>query len=104
VTARDRRGVELKAGDLAVHASSGRYGAYDVVRVAEIRQRVRVEAIDYLSAGRPSVYEPPTPTWLDPSTLIVVERLPHVEGRLNTHAAPSCQYCDRTDWHSHAAD
>lgn len=77
---KDRRGVEIKVGDIAVHASSGRYGAYDVVRVAGFTpQRVKVDMIDYMTNGRPS---PAEVLNLHPSTLIVAT-LPHVENRLN---------------------
>jgi hypothetical protein len=96
----DRRGVELKVGQVAVHATGGRYGSYDVVRVAELRKRVRVDRIDYL--GRGAVHEPAAAQWLEAGTLIVVDRLPYVEGRLNT--TPACQFCSRPDRHSHAAD
>lgn len=82
---KDRRGVEIKVGDIAVHASSGRYGAYDVVRVAGFTAaRVRIDRIDYMGP-QPRNFDSPSTAiegMLSPSTLIVVT-LPEIEGRLS---------------------
>lgn len=81
---KDRRGAELQVGDIAVHASSGRYGAYDVVRIARFTaKRVVVDKIDY--GGTLKNFDSPSTditSILEPSTLIKAT-LPYVEGRLN---------------------
>lgn len=81
---KDRRGAEIHIGDLAVHASSGRYGAYDIVRVSGFTAKmVQVDAVDYTGFTRDwPTFPGPTITNLNPSSLIVAN-LPHVEGRLN---------------------
>jgi len=82
MTVRDARGVEIKPGDVAVYVSGGRYTHRFVVRVAEIKRRVRLDRVDRL--GRPFVDEDPHGReWVDGGSLFVVDQLPHAEGRLN---------------------
>lgn len=79
---KDRRGVEIKVGDIAVHATNGRYGDYDVVRVIGFTdKRVRVNARDFFSSSIFTLSQYDRGLF-DPHTLIVAT-LPTVEGRLN---------------------
>lgn len=73
MTTYDGRGAEVKAGDMVIwhdNRASSRSGLYTVL---DAKTRVKID-----------VYSDTEGTWVNASSVIVVDQLPHVEGRLNT--------------------
>ena len=89
MTAYDARGHEIQVGDIAVYVSGGRYTDRWVVRVSEVRSKVRVDRVDMLHG----VYRDAEPTdsqapgWLNGHALFVVDSLPVIPSRLNTEGS-----------------
>lgn len=91
----DARGAEITVGDTVIYFKTGRYAEKMTAIVKEVGPTIKIEAIDQLTrlynrAGRENARVKGT-------SLIVVESLPAVEGRLNTSVraqlplpTPSC--------------
>lgn len=83
---KDARGALIAAGDTVTYFSGGRYTEIMTAKVVEIRVKVKIGDIDRLN--RQSWGNDPDKTvWADSTSLIVVDSLPVVAGRLNTAAA-----------------
>ncbi len=79
--ARDARGAEINVGDTVVYVSGGRYVKRGVARVEKVTEsRVTLSDWDAVGGG----YRTSKPSWAEGFSCFVVERLPQVEGRLNT--------------------
>lgn len=83
--AQDARGAEIAVGDTVIYFKTGRYAEKMAAVVAEVGATIKIEAIDQLTgsysrAGRDTAR-------VKGSSLVVVEALPAVEGRLNTAPA-----------------
>lgn len=81
----DARGAEISVGDTVIYFKTGRYAEKMTAVVKEVGPTIKIEAIDQLTrlynrASRESARVKGT-------SLIVVEALPVVDGRLNTAAA-----------------
>ncbi|WNN93685.1 hypothetical protein SEA_CALLINALLBARBZ_35 [Arthrobacter phage CallinAllBarbz] len=85
MSARDARGVEIQTGDVVVYTTGGRNWRRVIGRVVDIKTKVRVAEIDFLSKAR---YSWDNSAYWAASTSCVVVKLPYVEGRLNTEEAP----------------
>lgn len=81
---KDARGALITAGDIVTYFSGGRYSEIMTATVIEVRVKVKIGTIDRLN--RQSWADPDKTVWADSTSLIVVESLPVVAGRLNTGA------------------
>jgi hypothetical protein len=82
---KDARGALITAGDTVTYFSGGRYTQIMTAKVIEVRVRVKLGDIDSLGSqswGKNLNRE----KWADSTSLIVVNDLPVVAGRLNTGA------------------
>lgn len=83
--AQDARGAEIAVGDTVIYFKTGRYAEKMAAVVAEVGATIKIEAIDQLTGsyhrhGRETAR-------VKGSSLVVVDALPVVEGRLNTAPA-----------------
>ena len=80
---KDARGALITAGDTVTYFSGGRYTQIMTAKVIEVRVKVKLGAIDLLNRQSWAADSDKT-VWADSTSLIVVESLPFVAGRLNT--------------------
>lgn len=78
----DARGFEVQVGAVVTYVKGGRYSQIKTAKVVEAKKRVKLGELDELS--RNITHEDGHTTWVDSTSLIVVDSLPLVEGRLNT--------------------
>lgn len=80
---KDARGALITAGDTVTYFSGGRYTEIMTATVIEVRVKVKIGTIDRLNRQSWGT-DPDKTVWADRTSLIVVDSLPHVAGRLNT--------------------
>ena len=81
----DARGHEIRPGDTVIYFKEGKFPEKVSGIVESVDKMVAIGALDQISPVR-KVRSYPT-TRVRPASLIVVDALPHVEGRLNTPSA-----------------
>jgi hypothetical protein len=80
----DARGAEILVGDTVVYVSGGRYVSRGVARVEKVHaKKVAIVAYDSLRGVYGERPYSSSPQLVNGDVCFVVDKLPHVEGRLN---------------------